>query len=77
MSKQKKNGVAEGEAVEQLRELTPEQVEKYLKKDLTVAISCLEAILRDQDILSNLAVFMAARFNNAEIVKHARTANVD
>jgi hypothetical protein len=51
--------------------LTVETVKKYLTKDLSIAISCLNAIQSDPDLLEHLAHFMHGRFVNA---KHAAKA---
>lgn len=40
-------------------------ITEYLKKDLSVAISCLTAIQSDQDLMNHLAQFMHGRFINA------------
>jgi len=42
-----------------------DQVEAYLKKDLSVAVSCLDAIYRDPDLLRSMAVFLHGRYMNA------------
>jgi len=46
--------------------ITPELVKEYLKKDLAVAVSCLNAMLSDPDLLEYLATFMAGRWNNVQ-----------
>lgn len=43
-------------------------ITEYLKKDLSIAISCLNAIQSDPDLINHLAQFMHGRFINA---KHA------
>lgn len=45
--------------------VTAQQVQDYLKKDLSVAIRCLDAIHSDPDLLAHLSQFMAGRINNA------------
>lgn len=52
--------------------LTREQVHEFLKKDLQVAINCLDAIYRDQDLLNAMTDFMFGRFKNA---KHKEALN--
>lgn len=49
-------------------EITQQAVKQYLVKDLSIAISCLNAIQSDPDLLEHLAQFMHGRFVNA---KHA------
>lgn len=46
--------------------ITPELVKEYLRKDLSVAISCLNAIQSDPDLLDHLATFMAGRWQNVQ-----------
>lgn len=43
-----------------------ETVTEYLKKDLAVAISCLNALYSDPDLLNHMAHFMHGRFANAK-----------
>jgi len=43
---------------------TVETVEKYLIKDISVAISCLNAIQSDPDLLRYMATFMLGRMTN-------------
>lgn len=44
--------------------LEPDQIEKYLKRDLVVAIRCLEAIYKDQNLLKMVAQWFAGRMDN-------------
>lgn len=39
-------------------------IEGYLKKDLSIALNCLDAIYRDQELLRYMAEFMHGRFTN-------------
>lgn len=45
-------------------QITIQTVEGYLKKDLSVAIFCLQAIHDDPDLLQSMAVFMHGRMLN-------------
>lgn len=54
--------------------ITPELVKEYLRKDLSVAISCLNAIQSDPDLMDSLAHFMAGRWNNVQSSKANGTA---
>lgn len=45
-------------------EVTLDLVEKWLKHDLGAAISCLNAIHSDPDMLKSVATFMYGRFVN-------------
>jgi len=47
--------------------LTLDQVEKYLVKDIAVAISCLSAIQSDPDLLRSMAAFMLGRLENSKM----------
>ena len=40
------------------------QIRDFLKKDLQVAINCLDCIYRDQDLLEAMAAFMQGRMEN-------------
>lgn len=44
--------------------ITVKTIEGYLKKDLQVAISCLEAMHSDPDLLRAMADFMHGRYLN-------------
>lgn len=44
--------------------IEPDQIEKYLKRDLVAAIRCLEAIYRDQNLLKMVAQWFAGRMEN-------------
>lgn len=44
--------------------ITVDLVREYLKRDLSVAISCLNAIHSDPDLMESMAVFMAGRWQN-------------
>ena len=44
--------------------LEPDQIEKYLKRDLVGAIRCLEAIYKDQNLLKMVAQWFAGRMDN-------------
>lgn len=46
-----------------------ETVKGYLNKDLSIAISCLQAIQSDPDLLQTMAVFMHGRMINFENAK--------
>lgn len=45
------------------------QVEKWLSKDLSVAINCLHAIHSDPDLLRSVATFMHGRLLNDKLKK--------
>lgn len=49
-----------------VEEMTQDQIKSWLKKDLAVAISCLNAIHSDPDMLESLAAFMLGRVKNAK-----------
>lgn len=53
-------------------EVNLEQVRKWLKKDLAMAISCLNAVYTDPDLIESVAVFMMGRMTND---KNAKAAN--
>lgn len=65
---QAKNGQALG------AEPTVEKVLEYLKKDLSVAIACLNAMYSDPDLLHSLAIWMHGRWTNS---KHLPEVSVD
>lgn len=44
--------------------ITPTLVKEFLRKDLSVAIACLQAIASDPDLLDSLSHFMAGRWHN-------------
>jgi len=46
--------------------INPTRVKEYLTKDLSIAISCLNAIQSDPDLLDHIAHFMAGRWANAK-----------
>lgn len=46
--------------------ITFETVRGYLKKDLSVSVSCLNAILSDPDLLDQVAHFMHGRWQNSK-----------
>jgi len=55
-------------------EITVQKVEEYLKKDLSVALSCLHAIYSDPDLLRYMAIFMRGRqlnFEQSQKLKHS------
>lgn len=41
-----------------------EQIESFLSRDLSVAISCLNAIQSDPDLCRHMAEFMHGRYKN-------------
>lgn len=45
-------------------EVNEEVVREWLKKDLAVAISCLQAIRTDPDLMDVMASFMFGRYEN-------------
>lgn len=49
-------------------------VEKWLKNDLAKAISCLNAIYSDPDLLRSVSTFMLGRMNNAKLHQEAAKA---
>jgi len=49
--------------------ITVDLVREYLKKDLSVAISCLNAIQSDPDCMEMLAVFLTGRWQNDQSSK--------
>lgn len=55
--------------------VTVEGVKGYLKKDLSLALGCINAILSDEDLLENLAHFMHGRFQN-HLHEKSRKPNV-
>jgi len=57
--------------------ITPELVRQYLNRDLSVAISCLQAIQSDPDLLDNLSAFMAGRWQNEQNKKAHQSQKVD
>lgn len=46
--------------------ITFETVRNYLKKDLSIALSCMNAIMSDPDLLDSVAHFMHGRWQNAK-----------
>lgn len=70
MKEQSSNGVqvpGTQDATQAARETVDVQtVTEYLKKDLSVAISCLNALYSDPDLLSHMAHFMHGRFINSK-----------
>lgn len=70
MKEQSSNGVqtpgVEDATTAALGTVDVQTVTSYLKKDLQVAISCLNAIYSDPDLLSHMAHFMHGRFTNAQ-----------
>lgn len=44
--------------------LTQQDVVRMLKRDLPMAINCLDAIYSDPDLLESLATFMHGRYMN-------------
>lgn len=60
-------GAAEAKSeVEEMAQLSPVLVKEYLKKDLSIAVSCLNAILTDPDLLEQTAHFMFGRLENSK-----------
>jgi len=49
-------------------------IEKWLLKDLSVAISCLEAIAKDPDMMSMMADWMLGRLQNQQNAKVQKEA---
>lgn len=47
---------------------TIDQVEAWMKKDMACAISLLNALYSDPDMLRSIATFMMGRFSNAKRV---------
>lgn len=61
-------GAAAAPTTEEAKEaaMNLETVKGYLKKDLSIAVSCLNAILSDPDLLDSTANFMLGRLLNAK-----------
>lgn len=45
-------------------EFTVDQIQDLLKRDLNVAIRCLDAVYKDPDLLRQMAIFMHGRLEN-------------
>lgn len=64
----KENGkatAAQGaEVAKEKGEITLVTIKKWLKHDLSAAVSCLNAIQTDPDLLDSVAMFMFGRFQN-------------
>lgn len=58
--------VSQAQGAEDTQEtpVTVEQVKKYLVKDVSIALSCLDAIASDPDLLDVIAHFMHGRYMN-------------
>lgn len=63
-SMEKNNATADAAQGAGSAEFTPAVVEGLLKKDLGIAMTCLDAILSDPDLLQYMAVFMHGRMLN-------------
>lgn len=71
-TKTKQATEAPGAEEAMLDAMNPTLVKEYLKKDLSVAVACLNAILTDEDLLNHMATFMAGRWQNAQTAKHPK-----
>jgi len=66
MEKHNANGKEQGSAPV----LDKATIEKWLLKDISVAITCLEAIAKDPDMMSMMAEWMLGRLQNQQNAKH-------
>lgn len=62
--KKSRNGQAPDS--QDIGELPVEQVAKWLKKDIGVALALLNALHSDEDMLVNMATFLQGRYVNAK-----------
>lgn len=58
------------------QEITREKIKKWLTHDLGAAISCLNAIQSDPDLLDAMVTFMFGRFKNEQQRKEAEKAQL-
>lgn len=59
-------GVDTEHVEEAKKQVTVETTKEWLKKDLGIAITCLNAMYTDPDLLENLAEFLHGRWMNAK-----------
>lgn len=69
MEKNAQTAEAAPGAVDAKMAVSVEMVRDYLNKDLSVAISCLNAIQSDPDLMLHIAQFMHGRFQNSQQTK--------
>lgn len=55
-----------------VKSLDAKTIASYLKKDLEVAIGCLNALHSDPDLLMAMATFMQGRMENAVRAKESK-----
>lgn len=78
MKKEMHNGVeAQGAETQAVEVPTIEKIEGYLRKDLGVAIKCLEAIHSDPDLIRSMATFLMGRFENHLLKKEVGNKPVE
>jgi len=68
----KTNTTAPAQGAQAVSEISVGTIEGYLKKDLSIALNCLDAIYRDPDLLRSMAEFMHGRFMNAKNAEQAQ-----